>query len=186
MASKAAYGPNPNAGIDVNADHGWGNFQWPGGVPASLLGWAEYKGVRSEVRKELVTLYTLAYQIAREKHGYTINTTNPNGNGEAWGPWGYENRIIDGSANVPSNHSRGKANDWNAPFNPYSVDNFQSDFPPAMVADLESIGLGWGGRYGDTMHWEYIFSPDDVAGHEAEARALLTPAGTYVDELLHR
>jgi hypothetical protein len=66
------------------------------------------------------------------------------------------------------------------------VDNFQSDFPPAMVADLESIGLGWGGRYGDTMHWEYIFSPDDVAGHEAEARALLTPAGTYVDELLHR
>ena len=156
-----------------------------------MLGWAEYQGVRSEVRKELTTLFSLAYEIAREKHGYTIFTTNPNGNGAAWGPWGYENRIIAGSANVPSNHSRGKANDWNAPLNPYSTDNFQSDFPPSMVADLESIGLGWGGRYGDTMHWEYIYSPADVSGHETRARAILGKgaaviAESYVDELLHR
>lgn len=167
-----AYGPNPNAGVNVNADHGWGGYQYPGGVPNSLLGAASYNGVTTTVRRELVELFSLAYQLAKQKHGYTIYTRNPNGNGENWGPWGYENRVIAGS-NTPSNHSKAKANDWNAPYNPYSVSNFASDFPPAMVADLESIGLGWGGRYGDTMHWEYAYSPADVAGHVARARALL-------------
>ena len=168
------YGPNPNAGVNVNADHGWGGYAWPRGVPVGLLGTASYRGVTSTVRKELVTLYGLAYAIAREKHGYTIWTKNPNGNGEAWGPWGYENRAISGSS-TPSNHSKGKANDWNAPFNGYAKGfaNIVSDFPPAMVADLESIGLCWGGRYGDAMHWEYGYSPADVAGHEAKARKIL-------------
>lgn len=167
----ANYGPNPNAGVNVNADHGWGGYQYPGGVPASLLGWASYNGVRSQVRRELVTLYSLAYQIAEVVHGYKIETMV---GGEPWGPWGYENRTISGSS-TPSNHSKGKANDWNAPRNGYAngFANIVSDFPPAMVAHLESIGLCWGGRYGDAMHWEYGYSPDNVAGHEAVARRIL-------------
>lgn len=170
----AAYGPNINAGVNVNADHDWGGHQFPNGVPDEMLGFAGYKGVRSQVREELVTLYSLAYQIAIEVHGYTIHTTNPDGSGEAWGPWGYENRTISGSS-TPSNHSRGKANDWNAPNNGYAdgFSNIVSDFPPAMVADIESIGLAWGGRYGDAMHWEYAYPTTDVAGHEDIARSIL-------------
>lgn len=177
----SAYGPNPNAGVNVNADHGWGGYQWPGGVPPQLLGTASYNGVRSTVRRELVTLYGLAYQIAA-MHGYTIHTSNPNGNGEPWGPWGYENRPISGT-NTASNHSKGKANDWNAPYNGYAngFANVVSDFPPAMVADIESIGLCWGGRYGDAMHWEYGYSPAEVAGHEARARSILGQKNTGTD-----
>lgn len=170
----SSYGANINLGVNVNADHGWGGYQYPGGVPANLLGTASYGGVTSRVRKELAVLYSLAYQIAREVHGYVIYSTNPNGSGEAWGPWGYENRTISGSS-TPSNHSRGKANDWNAPYNGYAngFSNIVSDFPPGMVADIESIGFGWGGRYGDAMHWEYAYSPADVPGHEAKARQIL-------------
>ena len=37
MASRSDYGANPNAGVNVNADHGWGGYQWPAGVPSNLL-----------------------------------------------------------------------------------------------------------------------------------------------------
>jgi hypothetical protein len=169
------YGSNPNAGINPNDDHGWGGYKWPTGVPAALLGTASHNGVTATVRQELVGLFSLAFAIA-EAHGYTINTYV---NGVNWGPWGYENRAISGTS-VASNHSKGKAVDWNAPNNPY-VNGFasiQSDFPPAMVADLESIGLYWGGRYGDAMHWEYCYSPADVAGHVAAAQRILTGSPT--------
>jgi hypothetical protein len=50
--------------------------------------------------------------------------------------------------------------------------------PPAMVSDWERIGLCWGGRYEggvkfDTMHFEYGYSPADVARHTALAQQLL-------------
>jgi hypothetical protein len=176
MASLSAYGGNPHADINPNADHGWGGYQWQAGVPAGLLGYAEYKGIRVQCRKELTVLFSLALAIAREVHGYIVYTSNPNGNGENWGPWGYENRAISGT-NTASNHSKGKAMDWNAPRNPYATGSrFQSDFPPAMVADLESIGLYWGGRYGDAMHWEFAFTPADVPRFTAQAAAILRRA----------
>ena len=170
MASQSAYGSNPNAGINVNADHGWGGYQWPGGVPSNLLGTTDYQQVngakqriRVTVRRELVPLFTLAFAIADR-------------DGEVWGPWSYENRPIGGTS-TSSNHSRAKAIDVNAPSNPQSY-TFQSDLPPGLVADWERIGLCWGGRYGggtkfDTMHFEYGYSPADVAGHVALAQQLL-------------
>lgn len=182
MASKAAYGANPNAGVNVNADHGWGDYQWPGGVPSSLLGTTNYQQktglkqvVRVTVRKELVPLFELAAAIADVKYQYQIFVVGPDG--KPWGPWSYENRVIGGTTNVPSNHSRAKAWDVNAPNNPQSF-TFQCDMPPGLVADWESIGLCWGGRYGggtkfDTMHFEYGYSPADVAGHISRARQLL-------------
>jgi hypothetical protein len=177
MAAISAYGRNPNAAVNVNQDHGWGGYQYPGGVPGNLQGIAQYADIRLVCRRELMELFSLAFRIARERHGYQVYTHNPNGNGEIWGPWGYENRVI-ANSNVPSNHSRGKAMDWNSPRNPYaSGARFQSDFPPAMVAEIESIGLCWGGRYGDAMHWEYGYSPGDVAGHVAKAKGILGVGG---------
>ena len=128
--SANAYGYNVNEGVNVNADHGWGGYQWPGGVPGGLLGTAVYGPIRLTIRRELVELAQLTFAIADKKHGYTVWTRNPNGNGENWGPWGYENRTISGSS-TPSNHSRGKAMDWNAPNNGYANGfwNISSDFP---------------------------------------------------------
>ena len=177
-----SYGANANAGVNVNADNGWGGWKWPQGVPADRLGRALYGDIRLTIRKELVELAQLAFEIAEKRHGYKVYTKNPNGNGEIWGPWGYENRAISGTSQA-SNHSRARAMDWNAPYNGYasSFATIRSDFPPAMVAELESIGWGWGGRYGDAMHWEYAYSPADVAKHVAKAKALLSrQAGTSV------
>jgi hypothetical protein len=169
-----SYGANVNAGVNVNADNGWGPYKWPAGVPAGLLGAAVYGDVRLVIREELVELAALTFELAEKRHGYKIHTRNPNGNGENWGPWGYQNRSIAGT-NSASNHSRGRAMDWNAPFNAYasSFTTIRSDFPPAMVAELESLGWGWGGRYGDAMHFEYAYAPGDVARHVALARRLL-------------
>jgi hypothetical protein len=178
MASKAAYGANVNAGRNVNADNGWGSYKWPGGVPSNLLGTFSYQQVgglkqrlTGTVRAELVELFTLAAALADRKHGYQIYA---NRNGQAWGPWTYENRAIAGTSSA-SNHSRGRAWDVNAPNNPYSS-AFITDLPPALVNDWERIGLSWGGRYSgsqDTMHFEYAWTPGDVAGHVALAKQLL-------------
>jgi hypothetical protein len=142
------------------------------------MGMAAYKGVAVMVRRELITLTELTLAVAKEVHGYTIWTRNPNGNGENWGPWGYQNRAISGT-NTASNHSKGRAMDWNAPWNGYasSFQAIQSDFPPAMVRDIESLGWAWGGRYGDAMHWEFCWTPGDVARFEQRARQLLSGAG---------
>jgi LysM repeat protein len=190
MPTRSAYGPNPNAGVNVNSDHGWGGYQWPGGVPSSLLGTTSYQQVngakqivRVTVRRELVPLFTLAFALADRKHNYQVWTSR---NGETWGPWSYENRPIGGTSTA-SNHSRGKAIDVNAPNNPQSY-TFQSDMPPGLVNDWERIGLCWGGRYEggtkfDTMHFEYGYSPADVAGHTALAQQLLgTDPGNPSDD----
>lgn len=176
-----AYGPNPNSGVNVNSDHSWGGYQYPRGVPGELLGVASYQDIRVTVRKELAPLWALAFQIIDQVHHYKVWTHNPNGNGEPYGPWSYENRKIAGS-NTPSNHSKGKACDINAPWNPYAngFANIYSDFPPAMVRDLESIGLCWGGRYGDAMHFEFGYAPSDIYGFMKKALAILGQGGSVV------
>lgn len=175
---RSAYGSgNPNAGRPANGDrYAWGGYAYPGGVPSSLLGTStgtalNGQAIRVTMRKELVPLWNLLWQIA-VKHGYQVWA---NKNGEAWGPWGYENRAISGTNN-PSGHSMALSVDINAPYNPYSY-TFQSDMPPGMVSDFESCGMYWGGRYEnqkyDAMHFGYCYPPSSVAGHIKRAQAIL-------------
>ena len=177
---RSAYGStNPNAGYPANGDFAaWGGYCYPGGVPSSLLGTTNYAAtvtgqtLKVTMRKELVPLWNLAFEICDRKHGYAIWA---NRGGEAWGPWGYSNRAISGT-NRPSGHSAALSVDINAPYNPYSY-TFQSDMPPAMVADLESLGLYWGGRYQDqkfdAMHYGFCRAPSTVASYISKAQAIL-------------
>lgn len=182
MVSRAQYGSkNVNDGMPANGNiDAWGGWQWPVGVPDRLLGTTDYttrggQRLRVQMRVELVPLWDLLFELADRKHGYTIWTFR---DGESWGPWGYGNRPISGTTR-PSGHSAGLSVDINAPLNPYST-TFESDMPPAMVADFEACGLYWGGRYEgqkyDPMHFGYCCPPANVAGHIAKARALLAAA----------
>lgn len=169
-----AYGSNPNAGVNYNGENGWGGYQWPGGVPASLLAtWSVANAGGTSTltfRKELQELVTLCCQFG-PRFGYPIYAYV---NGEYWGPWSYQNRAISGTSS-PSNHSRGRAWDINAPRNPYTSP-LVCDMPPAFVNALESVGWCWGGRYSgskDAMHFEYGYRPENVAGHVAKARQIL-------------
>lgn len=172
---RTAYGANPHADRNPNDDHGWGGHEWPAGVPADLLAVVTIPGgVRIVVRKELAELVAVKYQIAKIKYGRTFE--------RGW-TGGYENRPIAGTT-VPSNHSRGKAIDNDAATNPMSFE-FHSDLPPQLVADWESLGFYWGGRYvgkTDSMHFEYAYAPTDVAAHVAQARSILSRATGGIPE----
>jgi hypothetical protein len=184
--TRSSYGSsNPNAGRPANGDRSaWGGFAWPNGVPAALLGVTGYTSsfgqhLVVQMRREIVPLWNLAFEIIDRKHRYKVWAIH---DGEAWGPWGYENRAVSGT-NYPSGHSMGLSVDINAPYNPYAR-LFESDMPPAMVKDLESLGLYWGGRYEnqkyDAMHYGYCFPATSVAGHIAKARQLLGQPPTPV------
>lgn len=170
---KSAYGPNPNAGRNPSPK-AWGGYQWPAGVPSSLLATARHpdrSDAYFQTRKELVPLWQELMHYANLQ-GYRIYGMNGS---TFWGPWGYQNRAIGGTSS-PSNHSAGIAADINAPNNPQS-NSFVSDIPPGVVNAFETCGFYWGGRYTaptkfDTMHFEYCFAPADVNGHLARARTL--------------
>ncbi len=175
---REAYGStNPNAGRPANGDRdAWGGYAWPQGVPGHLLGTTDYvsatagQRIRVTMRKELVPLWEILFAIA-DKHKYP---TWAQRNGENWGPWGYENRAVSGTS-TPSGHSMALSVDINAPNNPYST-AWQSDMPPALVADYEACGMYWGGRYTgryDPMHYGYCFPPSSVGGHIETARRIL-------------
>lgn len=168
------YGGNPNSGRNANANLDWGSYCWPNGVPSNLLGTARYEDVSLTVRIELVELVTLLLQYTDEQ-GYdlrgTANTQAPAGN---W-CWGYSNRAISGT-NTPSNHSKGKAVDLNAPANPYTSP-LVCDIPPTIVNNWEKAGWFWGGRYSgskDAMHFEYCWYKTDVARHVSFVRNLIS------------
>jgi hypothetical protein len=178
--ARSAYGANnPNAGYPANGDFAaWGGHKWPQGVPASLLGTTNYTSgttgqtLRVTMRKELVPLWNLIFEIQDRKHHYPVWAFR---NGESWGPWGYANRPVAGTQRA-SGHSGALSVDENAPNNPYSS-TFQSDMPPAMVADMESLGLYWGGRYQgqkyDSMHYGFCRAPNTVASYIEKAKKIL-------------
>lgn len=169
MASRAAYGPNPHPGVDPNNNADWGSYQWPLGVPSWLLAVVTVPGgVRIVIRKELAELVSLMYQIADVKYGRRFT--------RGW-TGGYQNRPIAGTFS-PSNHSKGRAIDNDASVNPMSY-TFQSDIPPGLIADWESLGWYWGGRYTgkfDTMHIERIGPRSQVATDVVNARRILANA----------
>ena len=163
----SAYGSNLNAARNPNSDYGWQGYQWPAGVPASLLGTLRYDGRKGTIvivaRRDLLPLVGTLMD-ATEAMGYFFVP--------GW-CWSYSNRAITGTR-IPSNHSRGKAIDINAPVNPYkTAATLTSDIPPAVVALWERHGFYWGGWYGDAMHMEYCYPPSSVAGHLKSAQAAL-------------
>jgi D-alanyl-D-alanine carboxypeptidase len=169
---------NCNAGKPANGDkNAWGGYAWTNCPPGSLLGTTNYAArasgqtLKVQVRKELIELLTLVFQIC-DKHNYPVYSSR---NGENWGPWGFSCRSVSGT-NTPSGHSMALSVDINAPYNPYSY-TFQSDMPPDMVKAIESVGWYWGGRYQgqkyDAMHYGYCWTPADVAGHVQKAKEIL-------------
>jgi hypothetical protein len=179
---QSAYGnTNPNAGYPANGDFAaWGNFKWPDGVPSSLLARTNYTNQTNgqvlavTMRKELVPLWQLAFEIADKKWKYPIYSIGPS-DGKPWGPWGYANRAVSGTQRA-SGHSGALSVDINAPYNPYSY-TFTSNMPPGMVADFESLFLFWGGRYQgqkyDAMHYGFCRKPSDVATAINKAKSIL-------------
>lgn len=175
---RSAYGSaNPNSGKPANGDtYAWGGYQWQNCPPSSLNGTTNYvtkfgQRLQVTVRKEIVELLTLMFQIA-DMYDYCVWAYK---DGEAWGPWGASCRAVSGTT-TPSGHSKNLSVDINAPYNPYSY-TFQSDMPPDMVKAIESCGWYWGGRYEgqkyDAMHYGYCWTPADVAGHVDKARSIL-------------
>jgi peptidoglycan hydrolase-like protein with peptidoglycan-binding domain len=168
--TRADYGVNPNAGATRNnaQQRGWGtgwpNCQWDKFVKVTSA------GVSISVRRELADL-VVTLLTATERAGYNVRAA---GDGPCGGTWGVACRAIRGT-NVPSNHSWGLAVDLNAPCNPMST-TFKTDIPPRVVQMWEASGFYWGGRYDtrpDTMHFEYIGRPQDVAKHLSVAKAFL-------------
>lgn len=100
----------------------------------------------------------------------------------------YNCRPIAGTQTA-SNHSWGLAIDLNWNENPYTA-KFTSHIPPAVVAMWVACGWGWGGFYKggktDTMHFEYLGAPSDVAADTEKAKTYVastpTPASTKLTQ----
>lgn len=171
LYGKTDYGRNPQAGADPNGDHGWGGYQWPAGVPSGLLSTLTFPGALGQItlvgRTELMPLVGTLMQVTEQTYGFHFHP--------GW-CWSYENRAVTGSTTVASNHSRGKAFDFNAPDNPYSW-TWQCSIPPDVIRLWEAHGFYWGGRYTgqptDPMHLEFCDTPATVADYLASAKTLL-------------
>ncbi|GAB3624131.1 hypothetical protein GCM10027418_22150 [Mariniluteicoccus endophyticus] len=153
--SRSAYGSNPHAGKNPNAQNGWGPAAWPNCPSASQMATAQSKsGDKAVVRRELAPLVS-ELMTRTEAMGYNIRMSG-----------GFNCRPIRGSKTIPSNHSKGKAVDINWDKNPMGS-KFVSDIPPAVVKMWEEAGFYWGGRYSgrpDAMHFEYVLPPSAVQG----------------------
>lgn len=121
--------------------------------------------VRISVRREIAELVATLLEATEQGHGYRIKPAETGG---------FNCRAI-GHGNSPSNHSWGLAVDLNWNDNPWQ-EPFQSDLPPAVVPMWWACGFYWGGWYSgkpDPMHFEYVYRPDQVAGHLATAKEYL-------------
>jgi hypothetical protein len=166
MAALSAYGPNPLAGVSNNsaAQRGWGPG-WPDAQVDKMVT-ISAAGVKVSVRREIAALVQTLLQVT-EKLGYDVKVGQT---------WGFANRPIRGSQ-IPSNHSWGLAVDINSLANPMGFP-LQTDLPPKVVQAWELCGFYWGGRYTkrpDSMHFEYVRRPSDVAADLDRAKRLLTP-----------
>lgn len=164
----SAFGPNPNAGKSPNGaqGRGWGTG-WPSCQTSRMV--KVTNGDHSvNVRREISQLVLALFKITALR-GYDINPK-----GKPNETWGFACRAI-ANTRTASNHSWGLAIDINATTNPYSA-VFRTDIPPVVVNDWEVCGWYWGGRYTnkkDTMHFEFIGKPSDVAKYLAKAQGIL-------------
>lgn len=164
MLTRADFGHDPHAGAARNnaAARGWGPG-WPNCSEAKMAR-AAGGGVAVQCRRELTDLIS-ALLNATAAMGYHLKA------GEVGA---FACRPIRGTRQA-SNHSWGLAIDINWNDNPMGAP-FRTDIPPRVAAMWEACGFYWGGRYmrrPDTMHFEYIYRPSDVAGHLAKARSYL-------------
>jgi hypothetical protein len=166
--SRSAYGSNPNAGKERNnaQQRGWG----PGWPNCQSSKWVKVtNGDHSVVvRREIATLVATLLKITALM-SYDINPR-----GQVNQTWGAACRAIRGT-NTASNHSWALAVDINSLSNPMST-TFKSNIPPAVVHAWEVCGWYWGGRYTkrfDTMHFEFVGTPAQVALYTAKAVAIL-------------
>lgn len=163
--SRSAYGSNPLAGASRNnaQARGWGPG-WPNAQESKMITVAG-GGIKVRVRREVGPLVQALLQLTAKV--YVL---------KAGACWGFANRPIRGTRTA-SNHSWGLAIDLNAEDNPMGS-SFHTDIPPAVVHTWEACHFYWGGRYEnrpDTMHFEYVGRPADVAADLARARQLLNP-----------
>jgi len=168
--SRSAFGANINAGRNRNnaEARGWGPG-WPNCQSSKMV--KVTNGDHSVVvRREIAELVLTLFKVTA-KYGYDVNPR-----GEVNQTWGFACRAIRGSSTA-SNHSWGLATDINSLHNPMGS-TFRTDLPPNVVHAWEVCGFYWGGRYmnrPDTMHFEYIGRPQDVAADLAEAKRMLNP-----------
>jgi len=174
--SRTSYGANPLAGASRNnaAARGWGPG-WPNAQESKMIT-VTGGGVKVRVRREIAQLVETL-----------LNLTDKTYNLKPGACWGFANRPIRGTQTA-SNHSWGLAVDLNAEDNPMGS-TFRSNIPPAVVKAWESCHFYWGGRYTsrpDSMHFEYVGRPADVAADLKRAKALLSPAAPVVAPPLDR
>lgn len=154
----------------MTAEHrGWGKG-WPTNRAADMQR-VTAGGVTIPVHKTIAEL--VAYLLAETvRRGYQL---------KAGQCWGYANRAVTGSNQVPSNHSWGLAVDLNAPTNPYRKDGrLVTDMPAWMPALWKAWGFTWGGDYKgakDAMHYEFLGTPDQARALTEKMRDR-TPAVT--------
>jgi hypothetical protein len=160
MAKLSDYMPRPT-GVDPGKakERGWGDG-WPHCQRSHIVA-VQRAGVTVHVRREIAQLVATLLEATEKRHHYDIK-------GEQTG--GFNCRPIAGTQK-PSNHSWGLAVDINWKANPRDS-RFITNLPPAVVRMWGSCGFQWGGYYRtpDTMHFEYVGRPSDVASHLATAR----------------
>jgi hypothetical protein len=126
------------------------------------MAWASGGGIRLLVHKEIAPLVALLLDATAEG-GYQLDKTPDD--------WGYANRPITGTTNVPSNHSWGLAVDLNATRNPYGP-TLITNMPAWMPELWADYGFRWGGDYTsnkDAMHYEYMGTPEQAKRHTERA-----------------
>jgi hypothetical protein len=179
MASREAYMQRPQGVHNNRAQaNGWGTG-WPS--CENRTAWGEKQkivevsaaGVRVSVRRELRELVSILLTATTQMHRYQLK---PHETG------GYNCRNIDGTQTA-SNHSWGLAVDLNWNDNPWQK-KFKSNLPVAVIPMWWRCGFFWGGWYSDkpdTMHFEYVFTPQDVPHHLSKAKELIMPFHDDVD-----
>lgn len=173
---RSAYKSPFPAGTSPNgaAGRGWGPG-WPNCQPskmATVVAKDQTKGqafdIRVTVRREVAPMVADLLEATDRLYDVHQHDTGA-----------YNCRPISGTQTA-SNHSWGLAIDINWGENPQSS-NFTSHIPPAVVAMWNDCGWFWGGFYAhatpDTMHFEYIGTPGDVA-KDAQKAAAYNQKGT--------
>jgi D-alanyl-D-alanine carboxypeptidase len=166
MPALSAYMKRPHGvHLDRAEQNGWGPG-WPNCQRNKIVE-VSAAGVKVSVRRELAELVAMLLSATVARHHYHL---------KAHDTGGYNCRSIR-NKNKPSNHSWGLAVDLNWNDNPFQKP-FTSDIPIGVIPMWWNCGFYWGGWYStkpDPMHFEYVFTPQDVPRHARKAKELIMP-----------